>query len=133
MRKTRRRKPVKRATLGRVKRHPYANQKGITAGHWNREYHEQFAIEAIQAASHETRFERAGVKLKHPGAGQCSPSTAYVVIRANRDIANARVHLSAIGPMESQRTRRLWAQLAKVERKVEQASNYVARCMGTDR
>jgi hypothetical protein len=124
------RKPAKRA-LGKPS--PYVGQKGIKDGRWTREYHEQFAIEAIQSAAHETRFERAGVRVKHPGAGQCAPSTAYAVIRANRDIANARVHLSAIGPASSRRTSRLWAQLSKIERKVEQASNYVAKCMGSDR
>jgi hypothetical protein len=116
--------------MAKRKRDPYAGQRGIKAGHWTRESHEQAAVRAMSAASKELGHRFSAT---HPGAGQCSPSTAYSVIRANRDIAQARVHLSAIGPMEGRRTSRLWAALQKVQRRVDEAGNYVAKCMGSDR
>jgi len=111
---------------------PYEGQRGIKAGHWTREMHEQFAIEEMNAASREVGWQRSGIPERHPGAGQCSPSTAYAVIRANRAIAQARTHLASIGPMEGKRTRRLWVALQRVQRQVDKAGNYVAKCMGED-
>ena len=104
------------------------NRDTSTHKAWGREYHEQFAVEAIESATREIRWTEASGG-HHPGPGRCHPSTAYAVIRANKDIARARAHLASIGPREGKRTRRIWSALSKVERRV-QASNYVAKCMG---
>ena len=84
---------------------------------WTREYHEQFAVEAMESARREL-----------PSTHNCDDRSVYATIRANKDIARARVHLSSIGPQDGKRTRHLWGALAKVERQVEQASNRAARC-----
>jgi len=110
--------------------YPYAGQRGVKDGRWTRDYHEDFAIEAMNSASKEISWQKAGIPTRHPGVGQCAPSTAYAVIRANRDIARARVHLSALGPADSKRTRKLWAAIGAVEKRVNEAGNYVAKCVG---
>ncbi len=68
----------------------------------------------------------------HPGPGQCGRSTAARIIKANRDVAQARTHLVSIGPKDSKRTTRLWKQLSKIEKRLAAANKYLAMCVGRD-
>ena len=86
---------------------------------FTRALHEQFAIEAVDSARRELRR----------GAGYCSDSGVYALVRANRDIARARTHLASIGGDEGKRTRKLWSAVGKVERQVDLANNRVAKCL----
>ena len=85
---------------------------------WDRKYHEEFAVDAVKTAKREL-----------PYTYECSSQAVYATIRANKDIARARAHLSSIGQREGKRTRKLWGAVGKVERQVEQAANRIAKCL----
>lgn len=59
----------------------------------------------------------------------CSPEAVYGLVRANREIAQARTKLVTIGYRDSARTMKLWAVVGKVEKQVNAAGNRVAKCL----
>lgn len=85
---------------------------------WDRSYHEETAIEEIEAAKRHLR-----------GAYGCSSEAVYAAVRANRMIAHARTHLVSIGPSDGKRTRRIWGALGKIENAVNEANNKLATCL----
>ena len=108
--------------------------RGVTAGRWNREAHESSVISTLRkftghGGSNSHRIFFTG---RHPGRGQCARSTARDIIAANREIAQARTHLVAIGPKDGKRTRKLWGQLGKLEKRLDVANKYLAACAGED-
>jgi hypothetical protein len=84
----------------------------------DRAYHEQFAIEAVESAKREL-----------PSTFDCSAGAVYATVRMNRDIARARAHLASIGGHDSSRTQKLWSAVEQVQRKVDLASNRIAKCV----
>lgn len=109
--------------------------RGVTAGRWNREAHESAVTDTLRRYT-----GRGGIfgpqplpsGARHPGRGQCARSTAREIIAANREIAQARTHLVAIGPKDGKRTRKLWGQLGKLEKRLDAANKYLAACAGED-
>jgi len=111
------------------RRHPYEGQRGIRAGHWTREMHEEAAIRSLANANR--LIGRRVIHVSHhPGPGQCSPSTARAAFDATHAIANAQAHLSSIGPKEGKRTMRLWAAVSKANTRLKVLSAYVEKCVG---
>lgn len=74
-------------------------------GTWNRRYHETRAIECANDATRRLR-----------GYGPAG------IIQANRLIAQARTHLTSIGPNDGKRTRQLWAMVCRADRAVARAT-----------
>lgn len=85
---------------------------------WPRSHHEEFAIEAVASAKQEL-----------PATFECSAAAVYATVRMNRDIARARAHLASIGAHDSARTQKLWHAVDTVQRKVDLASNRMAKCV----
>ncbi len=84
-----------------------------------RAIHEEFAIEALDAA-----------KRDLTSAHSCDSGSLYALTRANRDIARARVHVATISyGGEGKRTRHLWGAVGKVEKRVMEANNRLAKCL----
>lgn len=107
-------------------------QRGVTAGRWNREAHESSVISTLRKFTQGAFAGWAAPVARHPGAGQCARSTARDIIAANREVAQARTHLVAIGPKDGKRTRKLWGQLGKLEKRLDAANKYLAACAGAD-
>lgn len=85
---------------------------------YTRSTHEQFAIEAIQGAKRELKWTHG-----------CGSNAVYALVRANREIARARVHLASIGGDVGKRTGKLWGAVQRAENQVNQAGDRVARCL----
>jgi len=63
-------------------------------------------------------------------AHSCDSGSFYALVKANRAIAGARVHLSAIGPgTEGPRTRKLWGVVGRMEARVNTKNNALAKCL----
>jgi hypothetical protein len=104
--------------------------KGVTKGRWNREMHEDFVVKAIRQL--EDRPLIMGIGKHHPGAGKCDRRVIKGIVEANRLIAQARTHLASIGPREGKRTKKLWAQVGKIDKKIAKANDWLAACGGED-
>lgn len=62
----------------------------------------------------------------------CSRYGLKNIIEANRDVAQARTHLASIGPREGRRTKRLWSQIGKIDKRVKTASDSLMKCIVED-
>lgn len=87
-----------------------------------RKWHEDFARTSALNARRRLIYTRS-----------CDPQAVDALVEANRDIAQARVHLSSIGihspKGHSNRTRRLWELVSKVDKQVSEADKRVRRCL----
>jgi hypothetical protein len=104
--------------------------RGLKAGRWTREMHESAAISTIRAWQHAAILRPTDMRY-HPGPGQCGRSSTAQIIKANRAVAQARVHLASIGPAEGKRTKQLWRQVGVLEKKLAVANKYLAMCVGS--
>jgi len=83
-----------------------------------REWHEEFALQAIKDARRDLRF-----------GASCSPNGVYAIARANKEIGHARTHLATLSRGGvARRTGRFWGMLNRTERAVEKANNAMASC-----
>lgn len=85
---------------------------------YGRHEHETFAIEGAANAMRE-----AGHVLN------CDPGSVYALVRANRDLAQARAHLASIGSRSGDRTSKLWGVIQRAERAVDLKGNKIAKCL----
>lgn len=86
-----------------------------------RRWHEDFAATGTKEA----------IRLSRGDYG-CGKQGLDRLVEANRNLAQARVHLSSIGPHSAKRagrTTRLWRMVGKAEDQVEEASRRFMRCV----
>lgn len=85
-----------------------------------RAWHEEFAMSNAKSALKDARMVTG-----------CDPQSVYNLVRAERAVAQARVHVFTIGGSErmSRRTRRIASLVQRADRATDEATNKIARCM----
>jgi hypothetical protein len=89
-------------------------------GWGDRDFHEGRVVELVDATNR---------LLPSIGEGYCEGRAIRALIQANRHVAQARTHLVSIGPHEGKRTRRLFAVVSKLERRLKTVTDKtIAKC-----
>ncbi len=98
-----------------------AGQRGMTPGgkRWHRSLHEERAIEEIDYVNRTLRWSWGG----------CSTTGVYTVSKLNKAVARARCHLAAIGPDAGPRIRKLWRVAGRAQKRVDDVTNKLAKCL----
>jgi hypothetical protein len=84
-----------------------------------------------------TRKDREGEAVRDateaikrlPAVHGCGARSLDNLVKAERIIAQARVHLNAIGFQSGPRTRKLWSVIGKADKKVESARESFKKCL----
>lgn len=75
------------------------------------------------------RDAKEAVRLLPMARADCGAHSLDSLVKAERIIAQARVHLSAIGFESGPRTRKLWGAIGKADKQVQSVRDSFKKCL----